>query len=363
MGTHSSTNMMKVAIFACLAGVALCAPLTEVTELTEASNLFTQFKADFHKVYAEANEEAMRFGIFSKSVSMIAEFNQHLAPTQGFSMGINQFSDMTDAETKSFLNYDASAKQVNDVVMLDATNLTSAVDWVTKGAVTPVKNQQQCGSCWAFSTTGSIEGALQIAGNKLVSLSEQQLVDCAGASYGNKGCHGGLPDNGFKYVEKYGLEVESDYPYVAKTMKYVGTCDTAKQSAADGVKPGKISSFKDVTPSNCAQMMAAVSKGPVSVGIDAQCAAFMNYKNGILSSSCGTQLDHAVLVVGYGTDAGTDYWKVKNSWGTVWGDDGYVRMKKSCTSSGRRLLGGGGGGGGGPSGICGILANPSYPVV
>jgi len=348
---------MKVAIFACLAGVALCAPLTE---LTEVSNLFTQFKADFHKVYAEANEEAMRFGIFSKTVSMIGEFNQHEASTAGFTMGVNQFSDMTDAEVKSFLTYHPKpVREVNDIEMLDASNLTSAVDWTTKGSVTPVKNQQQCGSCWAFAATGSIEGALQIAGNKLVALSEQELVDCADTTYGAQGCTGSTNHDGaFKYIEKYGLETETDYTYTAKD----GTCNTAKQSKADGVKPGKVTGFKDVTPSNCEQMMAAVSIGPVTVGIDAKCPAFMNYEKGILSSSCGTEQDHAVLVVGYGTDAGTDYWKVKNSWGTVWGEAGYVRFKKGCASSGRRLLGGGNHTVP-ASGICGILTQPSYPVV
>jgi len=317
--------------------------------------LFSQFKADFNKVYAEADEESMRFGIFSKTVDMIEEFNQNMAPTEGFTMGINQFSDWTQDEYKAFLTYNASAKKLDNVHILDATNLTSDIDWVAKGAVTPIKNQQSCGSCWAFSTTGSVEGALFNAGKGLVSLSEQELVDCAG-SFGNQGCNGGLMDDGFKFIEANGLAKEGDYEYTAKT----GSCDSSKKSAASGVKGSVVTSYKDVTTEDCAQLMAAVNIGPVSVAIEADQSSFQNYKSGILGSGCGTTLDHGVLVVGYGTDSGSDYWKVKNSWGTTWGDSGYIRIKKSCSSSGRQLLGGGGDS---KKGICGILAQPSYPVV
>lgn len=164
-------------------------------------------------------------------------------------------------------------------------------------------------------------------------------------------------DDGFKYLMAKGDELETSYPYTAKT----GSCDSSKQSSHDGVNSGVITGVKDVTPQSCADLMAAVQKGPVSVAIEADQAGFQHYSSGIFSGSCGTQLDHGVLVVGYGTDGGKDYWKVKNSWGTTWGDSGYIRMTKSCSASGRRLLGGGGGGGG--KGECGILAQPSYPEV
>merc|ERR1711934_54435 len=143
--------------------------------------------------------------------------------------------------------------------------------------------------------------------------------------------------------------------YTAKT----GSCDSSKESAASGVEAGEITSYSDVTTESCSQLMAAVQKGPVSVAIEADQTGFQHYSSGVFSGTCGTSLDHGVLVVGYGTDSGKEYWKVKNSWGTTWGDDGYIRMTKSCSSTGRTLLGGGGGGG--AKGECGILAQPSYP--
>merc|ERR1711907_41828 len=323
-------------------GVALSIPLDN----SELKDVFETFKTDFKKLYAHESEEAIRFKIFADNVNMIRKFNQEQAETEGYTMGINQFADFTAAEYRELLGYNASAKKPNPIAVLDTTNLADSVDWTTKGAVTPVKNQAQCGSCWAFSTTGAAEGALAIKNKKLVSLSEQELVDCAG-SYGN---------HGFKYLMAKGDELETSYPYTAKT----GSCDSSKQSSHDGVNSGVITGIKDVTPQSCADLMAAVQKGPVSVAIEADQAGFQHYSSGIFSGSCGTQLDHGVLVVGYGTDGGKDYWKVKNSWGTTWGDSGYIRMTKSCSASGRRLLGGGGGGG---KGECGILAQPSYPEV
>jgi len=343
---------MRVLIALAIAGVALSIPLDN----SELKDVFETFKTDFKKLYAHESEEAIRFKIFADNVNMIRKFNQEQAETEGYTMGINQFADFTAAEYRELLGYNASAKKPNPIAVLDTTNLADSVDWTTKGAVTPVKNQAQCGSCWAFSTTGAAEGALAIKNKKLVSLSEQELVDCAG-SYGNQGCNGGLMDDGFKYLMAKGDELETSYPYTAKT----GSCDSSKQSSHDGVNSGVITGVKDVTPQSCADLMAAVQKGPVSVAIEADQAGFQHYSSGIFSGSCGTQLDHGVLVVGYGTDGGKDYWKVKNSWGTTWGDSGYIRMTKSCSASGRRLLGGGGGGG--SKGECGILAQPSYPEV
>jgi len=274
----------------------------------------------------------------------------------GYDTAINQFADMTRAEFKAtMLTYQAHRKQANPVVMFDTSSNPSSVDWTSKGAVTPVKNQGQCGSCWAFSTTGSAEGAHQIATGKLVSFSEQELVDCAG-SYGNQGCNGGLMDDGFKYLEAKGDSSESSYAYTGKT----GTCDSSKQSAADGIKAGAVGSYHDVTTENEAQMEAAVAQQPVSVAIEADQSGFQFYKSGVFSGTCGTSLDHGVLVVGYGTDSGKDYWKVKNSWGTTWGLEGYILLEKGSNSTnGRKLLGGGGGG----SDECGVLKQPSYPVI
>merc|ERR1719453_1853472 len=344
--------MMKLLLAVAFVGFAAAAPLGE----SEYQSLWTQFKQDFTKSYALAEEHDARYLTFKTNVDFIMSHNER-ADEHGFTVGINQFADMTRTEfKKTMLTYQAERKQANPVKIFDTTNLADSVDWTTKGAVTPVKNQGQCGSCWAFSTTGSVEGAYQIATGKLLSFSEQELVDCAG-SYGNQGCNGGLMDNGFKYLEAKGDALESKYAYTAKT----GTCSSQK-SADPALAKGSVTSFNDVTSDSASQLMAAVSKGPVSVAIEADQSGFQFYKSGVFSGTCGTNLDHGVLVVGYGTDSGKDYWKVKNSWGTTWGQEGYIMLAKGAknATTGRRLLGGGGAG---KDGECGLLKQPSYPVV
>jgi len=342
---------MKFALFAAIVAVAAAAPTT-----FEYESLWTQFKADFAKAYETVEEHDARFGIFKDNVDFITAHN-HRAEEHGYAVGINQFADMNSKEFKEvMLTYKAENKKPGNVIVLDESNTPDSVDWVAKGAVTPVKNQGQCGSCWAFSTTGSTEGAYQIATGQLKSFSEQELVDCAG-SYGNQGCNGGLMDDGFKYIEAKGDALESNYAYTGKT----GTCSSSKQSNA-AIKKGQMTSFHDVTTDSESQLKAAVAQGPVSVAIEADQSGFQFYKSGVFSGTCGTNLDHGVLVVGFGTDSGKDYWKVKNSWGTTWGQAGYIQMARgsSSNSTSRKLLGGGGGGAGGE---CGILKQPSYPVI
>merc|ERR1712232_1487653 len=209
--------------------------------------------------------------------------------------------------------------------------------------VTDVKNQGQCGSCWSFSTTGSLEGANFINTGKLVSLSEQQFVDCAG-SFGNQGCNGGLMDNAFKYAEQAAICTEESYAYQAKA----GQCKAS--SCTIGVPDHDVTGYKDVTTDNKVDLMSAVAQQPVSIAIEADKPVFQLYKSGVLSGMCGSQLDHGVLVVGYGVDQKFGpYWKVKNSWDLSFGEDGYVRLARSKPNA--------------TAGECGILSQPSYPVV
>merc|ERR1711934_733416 len=250
-----------------------------------------------------------------------------------FTLGHNFLSTWT-AEEKAVLNgYRVPADHVRNEVEVEGVAATS-VDWRTKGAVTPVKNQGQGGSCWAFSTTGSVEGADFVKTGKLVSYSEQQLVDCDKKQ--DQGCNGGLMDNAFKYIETAGLEPESTYPYHAKR----GTCKYDKSAAT-----GTVSKFTDVKPKSADQLKAALNKGPVSIAVEADKMVFQMYTSGILNSAkCGVNLDHGVLAVGYGEG----YFIVKNSWGASWGDKGYLKISDAAGKQGK--------------GICGILEQPSYPT-
>jgi C1A family cysteine protease len=224
--------------------------------------------------------------------------------------------------------------QVEGAVRLVGEVAADAIDWRSKGAVTPVKNQGQCGSCWSFSTTGSLEGALFLKTGKITPLSEQNIMDCDSV---DQSCNGGLMDNAFEWIEKNGgVCSEADYPYEGAD----GSCKTSCTKV-----PGTtIKSYVDVAKTEDA-LMAAVAQQPTSIAVNAN-MFWQLYSGGVLSALCGAKLDHGVLAVGYGTD-GKDYWKVKNSWGSSWGESGYIRVQR----------------GKGGSGECGILTSASYPVL
>jgi len=349
------------AVFALLLGVAASTQVwqQEVTadwDEVDHAAAFASWKSAFGKKYASLEEEASAFLVWLDNWRMINDFN--IADAEPFKLRLNQFGDLTGDAFKLYVHGHAGScmkhrSVAQRVAMRKVTpiwdlEVPSSVDWTDvdgKSYVTPVKNQRQCGSCWAFSTTGSIESRTAIKNGQtdgdIVSLSEQQLVDCSG-SYGNMGCNGGRMDNAFKYVEANGgLCSESEY-------KYIGLDGTCKSSSC-GTQYDAINSSSDVTADSMTSLEAAVAEGPVSVAIEADQSAFQFYSSGVLTGKCGTLLDHGVLAVGYGTSGSDQYWKVKNSWGESWGMDGYILICKDCGKNGNQ-------------GECGILIEPLFPV-
>lgn len=319
-------------------------PRNRTTSAADYWKQWTTFVDKQEMEFETFDHHNKRFTIFRDNIDKI---NRHNEMNLGWEMGVTRFAHLTADEFKKTIVGGCTLPKRNDdkVVLLKTENLADSVDWTAEGKVTDVKNQGQCGSCWAFSTTGSIESRSAIAGGQLQELSEQELVDCAGKE-GNQGCNGGLMDYGFQYVlDQGGLCSETSFPYTAKTE--TGECSSERSSC--GGKLDKISSFQDVQSSE-AQLQAAVEQGPVSVAIEADQEAFQLYKKGIMSGRCGKRLDHGVLAVGYGTDSGTAFWKVKNSWGADWGENGYIRLCKDCGKNRGK-------------GQCGIAGQPSYPVV
>jgi len=287
---------------------------------SEYEYLFTAWVKQYSKSY-ETTEFFGRYNTFKANLDMIREHN---AKNESWTMGMNEFGDMTWEEFRAI--YVGGTKVVprefirskNTIKSKPSGAIPTTLDWRTKNAVTPVKNQGQCGSCWSFSTTGSVEGAHAISTGTLVSLSEQQLMDCAGA-YGNQGCNGGLMDDAFEYIIKNGgICSEASYPY----QGVQGKC---KSSSCKSV--ATISSYADVPSGNEADLYTVIQNGPVSIAIEADQSAFQFYSTGVFSAACGHNLDHGVLIVGYSTASGTaPYWIVKNSWGASWGMSGYILM-------------------------------------
>lgn len=302
--------------------------------------MWSNFKLEYSKTYESnrlGDDEGSRFQIFKDNVDKI---NGHNAKNLSYRFGVNAFADQTAEEFAAYylggyraeLRSGLSKKPAGEV----SGNAPDAIDWVDKGGVTPVKNQGRCGSCWAFSTTGAVEGAYFAASGKLVSLSEEDLVQCDHS--GDQGCQGGIMEHAFDWLKQNGgLCGEDDYPYSSGGGQR-GTCRFPKCQPVVTV-----TGYVDVDPEDEDKMKEAVAQQPVSVAIEADKSVFQFYKSGVFDDvKCGQQLDHGVLVVGYGSD-GQDYWKVKNSWGGSWGEGGYIRMARGKNQ-------------------CGIAMQPTYPT-
>jgi len=300
-----------------------------------------------HNVELSAGEEfEARLSVWIANDKLIEAHNAQGNLTS-YRLGHNRFSMWTREEFASRFLTPMELQGVNDAPLLHvdspSTLVPSSLDWVSQGAVTGVKDQGSCGSCWSFSTTGALEGAYFIRNGKLVSFSEQELVDCDGL---DAGCNGGLMDRAFRWIRSNGgLCTEGAYPYVSGSTQKAGSC---AKSLCTSVSGSAVSSWVDVSSDSQSAMLTAVSLQPVSVAIEADQAAFQLYKSGVFTGTCGSNLDHGVLLVGYGSDAGVDYWKVKNSWGTGWGESGYIRLQRGKAQTCDQ---------------CGILCQGSYPLL
>ncbi|CBZ49954.1 cathepsin L, related [Neospora caninum Liverpool] len=286
-------------------------------------NAFGSFRATYGKSYATEEETQKRYAIFKNNLAYIHTHNQQ---GYSYSLKMNHFGDLSREEfRRKYLGYNKSRNLksnnlgvATELLKVSPSDVPSAVDWREKGCVTPVKDQRDCGSCWAFSATGALEGAHCAKTGELLSLSEQELVDCSLAE-GNQGCSGGEMNDAFQYVvDSGGLCSEEGYPYLARD----GECKRACKKVVT------ISGFKDVPRKSETAMKAALAHSPVSIAIEADQLPFQFYHEGVFDASCGTDLDHGVLLVGYGTDKETkkDFWIMKNSWGSGWGRDGYMYM-------------------------------------
>jgi len=315
-------------------------------EEDSCSELFETWLEKYNRSYKSDKEYKKRLHTFCESVKFVAEFNSK--STSSHKVEVNQYADMTDEEYQQQL---LGGKQVKKhFETLTSENLEdfryedvdppSEVNYKEQGALAPIKNQGQCGGCWAFATTGSIEALHYLTTGKHVSLSEQQLISCSSPE-GNEGCVGGAAIYAYEYVKQNGgLNTEKAYPYEAET----GTCDRSLEQ----VKVASIDSFSRVPINDEEALMKAVSKQPVAVSIEADSMGFKFYSGGVFQSECGHDRDHAVLVVGYGADKeGTKYWLVRNSWGPDWGEEGYIRMARGVDA---------------PYGKCGLLMEPVFPV-
>uniref|UniRef100_A0A7S2EYV9 Cathepsin L n=1 Tax=Stereomyxa ramosa TaxID=1078864 RepID=A0A7S2EYV9_9EUKA len=298
---------------------------------------FLKFTRQYNKVYSH-EDFLKRYTIYKDNAKFVEDHN---AKGLSFKVALNQFADLTAEEFAGIYNglirKEYTLPNVTNEVQI-LPGVPTSYDWRTQGYVTGVKDQGQCGSCWSFSATGSTEGSHFKNTGTLVSLSEQNLVDCS-SSYGNMGCNGGLMDFAFKYIiNNGGIDTEASYPYTAMD----GTCHYSKSNCGSTLQ-----SYQDIPQGDEVSLLNdCASTGPISVAIDASHSSFQFYSSGVYyEAQCSaTRLDHGVLVVGWGVSGSQDYWIVKNSWGATWGLNGYIWMSRNRNNN------------------CGIATASSFPL-
>ncbi|KAK4486993.1 hypothetical protein RD792_006308 [Penstemon davidsonii] len=325
--------------FLCVSSNAYTKNSTSADLMEPMEKRYRDWQKRYGRRYGSRDEWNLRFGIYQSNVLLVDFINSLNLP---YKLIDNEFADMTNLEFQSkYFGYRSrkhSHKEHN--CTFGNSTLPTSIDWRKSGSVTPVKNQGNCGSCWAFSAVAAVEGINKIKTGNLISLSEQELVDCDIIG-GNQGCNGGYMEKAFDFIkDNGGITTEKDYPYQGVD----GKCDTTKRKN----KAVKISGYEMVPAGNEGALQAAVAQQPVAVGIDAGGFDFQLYSSGVFSGYCGKNLNHGVTIVGYGVDNGDKYWLVKNSWGASWGEGGYIKMKRGSS---------------GVNGICGITLEASYPTM
>ncbi|KAG6549796.1 hypothetical protein Mapa_008777 [Marchantia paleacea] len=321
-------------------------------------NLFSSWQIRHRKIYHDEAEKLHRMKVFKNNLLYI---HAHNSKKSSFTMGLNAFADLTFEEfssTRLMANPEVEEMDLieqnltsplirygdeegDDGAVRQGTPLPGPTDWRSKNAVTPIKNQGSCGSCWAFASIAAVESINAIRTGNLISLSEQELIDCL--TYNDcHGCDGGRVVSAFKFIasDNQGIDSDSDYPYVGKQAT---SCNVQKRQN----RLVTIDNFGRVTPMSSRAVILAVARQPIVVSMQAS-NDFMFYKSGVYNGNCGrTKLNHAVLVVGYNTSNGQSYWIIKNSWGTTWGQSGFMFMKRTGENN---------------LGVCGILTRPTFPI-